>query len=162
MALPFGNGPVLKNPAFVTGFETPDGRLRRLRETNDALKKNQEREEARNAQRLFDQFERQDIQDLKLSPSSPPRTPDTPLDPEEETTPWLGSQDRYEGFLDSRLEGYESTFGMTPLFGSQAYDSAERQALEDWRNEQSHIPKDLRSDMEVGMFVRSREIREGF
>ncbi|KKL27200.1 hypothetical protein LCGC14_2387530, partial [marine sediment metagenome] len=45
MALPFGDGPVLKNPSFVTGFETPDQRLRRLRETNDALKKNQEREE---------------------------------------------------------------------------------------------------------------------
>ncbi len=84
MALPFGNGPVLKNPSFVTGFETPDQRHQRPREANDALKKNQEREEARNAQRLISHIERTDIRYLRLSAPSPHRSPSTPLAPEEE------------------------------------------------------------------------------
>jgi hypothetical protein len=158
----YGDGtPQKPLPAWTTGFETPTQRDKRLRETNEALKKNEERRQEAENRRLLANLERQDIQDLKLSPPSPPRTPDNPLDPEQEATRWGGAQDRYEGFLDSRLEGYESTFGTTPLFGSQAYDSAERTALDDWRNEQAHIPDDLRADMEVGLFVRSREFREG-
>ena len=155
----YGDGKPLRTPAFVTGFETPDRKLQRLRETNEALKKQEEREQERRNRELFTQLERQ--AELKFSPPSPPRTADTPLDPEEEITSWLGSQDSYEGWLDDRLEAHEATFGMTPLFGSQAYDSAERLALEDWRNEQAHRPDDLLADMEVGLFVRSRELREG-
>ncbi len=170
MALPFGDGPVIKNPSFVTGFETPDQRLRRLRETNDALKKNQEREEARNAQRLLDQFDRQDIQDMRLSPASPPRTPETPPDPDEQIRLAIGSQDRYESFLDDRLGSYESTYGTPLLFGSLAYGGAERLALDDWRKEQGHVPDDIvqeRAGINVGGFGeidlinRSRVLREG-
>ncbi|KKL58806.1 hypothetical protein LCGC14_2221670, partial [marine sediment metagenome] len=73
----------------------------------------------------------------------------------------IASADLAKERLDDYRGEYEETFGMTPLFGSQAYESAERLALEDWRNEQAHIPDDRRADMEVGLFVRSRELREG-
>jgi hypothetical protein len=161
VALRYGDGKSLTNPAWVTGTETPDQRLRRLRETNEALKNNREREEERQNQRLFSNLERQDIQDLGLSPPSPPRAQETPLNPEDEAGRWLSGQDRFESLLDTRFEGYEDTFGFTPLFGSQAYESAERLALEDWRTELAHVPDDRRADMQVGLFVRSRNLREG-
>ncbi|KKK82031.1 hypothetical protein LCGC14_2807470, partial [marine sediment metagenome] len=134
MAYLYGTGKPLRNPAWVTGQETPTQRDRRLRETNEALKKNEERQQEAANRRLFANLERQDLQDMRLSPPSPPRSTATPLDPEEEVVRFVGAQDRFEGFLDSRFQGYEETFGLTPLFGSQAYESAERLALEDWRN----------------------------
>ena len=52
MARLYGDGKPTKLPAFVTQFETPDARLRRLRETNDALKKNKERKDEAERHRL--------------------------------------------------------------------------------------------------------------
>ena len=156
----YGDGKPLTSPSFVTGWETPNQRQRRLREINEVLKKSEERKSEAENRRLLANLERQDIRDLRLaSPPSPPRGTSTPLDLEEGIDSFFAGQDRFEGWLDTRLKGYEDTFGTTPLFGSQAYDSAERLALEDWRKEQSHIPDDRLSDMEDGMFERSREFR---
>ena len=121
MAYLYGDGAAPKLPSFVHGWETPDRKLRRLRETNEALKKNQERKEAADARRLLTQFERQDIRELRLSPPSPPRTPETQLSPDEQVRLIVGSQDRYENHLDGRLNSYAGVFGLTPWFGSRAY-----------------------------------------
>ena len=202
----YGDGKPLKLPTFVTGWETPDRKLRRLRETNGALKKNQEREEARAAQQLFNQFERQDIREMNLpapSPASPPKPDNAPTFPEvpevklgqpfnykllttgmsggpqrlewvetdEDQDAPLGSQARFEQFIDLGLEEYESKYGVTAAFGSQAYEGIERMASDDWRKEQAHVSNDIINDRAgldralsegaPGILLDSRAAREG-
>lgn len=164
MGLLYGDAKPLRTPSFVTGFETPDQRLRRLREINKALESQKEREEEREARRLFKQLERQG--EIKFSPPSPPRTAGTtfPLPAPLGDAPLpgqVGTQGRFESTLDGFLEEYEDTFGMTPLFGSQAYESAERRTLEKWRVEQSDVPDDIVAERSVGLFLNSRILREG-
>jgi len=150
-------------PGFVTGRETPDQRLRRLRETNKALEAQRKREEERESRRLFKQIERQG--EIKFSPPSPPRTPTAqpfPVPLEEVDKPSrTGTQTRFESTLDGLLEEYEAAFNMTPLFGSQAYESAERRAVEVWTREQSGVPNDIVAERSVGLLPNSRILREG-
>lgn len=82
MAWLYGDGPFPKLPSFVHGFETPDGRLRRMRETNEALKKQEKRDQERRNRELFRQIERGDFSLPAPSPSSPPRPDDAPKLPE--------------------------------------------------------------------------------
>ncbi len=183
MARLYGDGKPPRLPAFITGFESPDARLRRLRETNEALQKNEERRQEAETRRLLANLERQDARELNLTPASPvspPRPDNTPnlLSPEiPEIKPGepfnykllttgmsggpqrqeyvqtdevqdapLGSQLRYNQLKSEELDKYETTFGMTPLFGSQAYESIESGAYTFWRDEQGHVPNDLIDD----------------
>jgi hypothetical protein len=175
--LPYGRGRVVRNPGWVTGNETPSQRDRRFREINEAIEAQRKRDEEVATRRLFQQFEGMDARDLRLSPPSPPRGSATPTPLPEDIMPTkLGTQDRYEHFLDDRLGRYEAVFGMTPLFGSQAYEAAERGALDDWRGEQSHVPDDIVNERESGfsydpdrapldplegVIQKSRVLREG-
>ena len=147
----YGSGKPIRNPGWVTGSETPSQRDKRFRDINDALEKNRKREEERRNRELFRRVEQQG--DVKFSPPSPPMSRDlhTPYPTDVPFMTRLGTQDRFESFLDRRLEGYEATFGMTPLFGSQAYSSAENMAREDWREEQKHVPDDLVTQREAGI-----------
>lgn len=160
MASLYGNGPPPKHPAWVTGRETPTQRDKRFNDINAAIEKKKKQDEERRNRELFKRLEQQAGQDIKPSPPSPPRSPDTPLGLGEEMIRTLGTQDRFEQHLDTRLSSYESTFGFTPLFGSQAYESAEGLARDDWRRDQAHVPDDQVAEREVGLFLRSREARE--
>ena len=163
----YGRGKPLVLPGFVTGRETPGQQNRRLRDINEALEKNREREEERKNRELFKRLERQSELRLPSSPPEPPPSPDVgtilpddmPIGRNKPRVNKLGSQERYESLLDSQFEGYEATFGMTPLFGSQAYESLEGSAREVWKDEQSHIPDGRVAEREVGLFLRSRESR---
>ncbi|KKK78228.1 hypothetical protein LCGC14_2845680, partial [marine sediment metagenome] len=75
MARMYGDGKPLQLPSFILGFETPEAKRKRLRETNDALKKNEERRKEAENRRLFANLERQDKRDLKLTPASPASPP---------------------------------------------------------------------------------------
>ena len=167
MAWIYGDGRPLKNPGFVTGFETPSQRQKRLREINDVLAAKKKQEEERASRQLLSQFERQ-AKDFRFSPPSPPRSPDIAVDLDAEIQTRVSWQDRYEGFLDNRIEDYEARYGMTPTFDSQGYASAEFLAPEDWTKAQDHVPTDLVQERagiefgEVGLLIRSREFREGF
>jgi hypothetical protein len=69
----------------------------------------------------------------------------------------LGSKNRYDALRTQGFEGYEATFGITPLFGSQAYTTIERGAREDWRNEQSFVPDDIVNEREGAILGRLDE-----
>ncbi|KKN27592.1 hypothetical protein LCGC14_0863100 [marine sediment metagenome] len=70
-----------------------------------------------------------------------------------------GTQNRFEELLDNNIEEYEGTFGTIPKFGSQAYETAEKRALETWNNEQAHISDSVVAERKVGLFKNSRELR---
>lgn len=163
MGLLYGDGKPLATPPFVHGWETPDQKLRRLREINEALDKQQRREEEQEARDLFREFE--SANPPRPSPPSPPRLSDAPVFPVdplpgEQLADRLGTQNHFDLLLDGFLEDYEETFGMTPLFGSQAYESAERRAEERWRSDQVGVPDDIVANRSVGLFLRSRELRD--
>ncbi|KKK84902.1 hypothetical protein LCGC14_2778670, partial [marine sediment metagenome] len=179
MARIYGDGKPLKLPSFVTQFETPDQRLRRLRETTEVLQKNQEREDEADRRRLLANLERQDARELKLtlaSPVSPPKpeghpatTPEPPdfvpgqpwnykllttgmaggpqrpewVETEEQPTSTLGSSARYDELTTSYFDEYAGVYGKNPSPGSQGYRVVHTRALEDWTNEQGHVPNDI-------------------
>ena len=158
MAFLYGDGVPTRNPAWVTGNETPSQRDRRLRDINDVLKKQERREQERRNRELFTQIERQT--EIRFnSPPSPPRGIENPLDLDENIQGFLGAQDNFEGFLDKRLDEYEDRFGQSPSFGFGGYNSAELSALDDWRKSQPFTPDDLISEREDGLLERSRAFR---
>ena len=134
----YGDGTPIRQPAWVTGRETPTQRDRRLLDINEVLKKKEKRDQEQRNRELLARFDSQ--ADLKFSPPSPPRGPDTPADIDTEINRRVSFQDNFEGLFDSRLESYADRFGNNALFGSTAYVSAERLAFDDLQESMSNKP----------------------